>query len=278
VLGSWELPFENLLIQDHFGTWANELHVYALDGTKMWSFPNPRPEFSSFEGANAGVLGFSEKGQLLVILEPDKNLDEFAAFYHFDPLSFEIEHLFSQQIASQTVYISPNGQFAAFYVPRKNAQDDHEDLLIIDQNGRSYGQRPNSVIMDWRPGGGPVVQESVAEGQTQLVYWPLDGAAVQMFVSPTALVFGEGKWSGDGRFFIYSAVDEAENKSYLYLWQPDSDVPTLLHTAVGSDGFHNFTWLPDSTGVYFNLGRIELWKFEVETESLILIASAAGES
>ena len=59
VLYKWELPHENLLIQDHYGTWSNELHVYALDGTKLWSFPNPRPEFSSFEGANAGVLGLA---------------------------------------------------------------------------------------------------------------------------------------------------------------------------------------------------------------------------
>lgn len=149
--------------------------------------------------------------------------------------------------------------------------------MIVDQNGRSYGQRPNSIIIDWRPDGGPVVKESVAEGQTQLVYWPLDRSAVQVLVSPTSFVFGEGAWSSDGRFFIYSAVDEAENKSHLYLWQPENDVPTLIHTAVGTDGFRNFTWLPDSTGLYFNLGQTELWKFEVETESLTLITSSAGE-
>ena len=84
-------------------------------------------------------------------------------------------------------------------------------------------------------------------------------------------------WRGDGRYFIYSAVDEAENKSIVYLWQPGSAAPTLLHIATGTDGFRNFTWLPDSTGVYFNLGRMELWKFEVETDSLTLIASSAGE-
>ncbi len=81
---------------------------------------------------------------------------------------------------------------------------------------------------------------------------------------------------GNGRFFIYSAVDEDENKSYLYLWQPESGQPTLLHTTAGTDGFRNFAWLPDSTGVYFNLGRMELWKFEVETESLTVVASSAG--
>jgi hypothetical protein len=79
---------------------------------------------------------------------------------------------------------------------------------------------------------------------------------------------------GNGRFFIHSAVDKAENKSHLYLWQPENGAPTLLQTTAGTDGFRNFAWLPDSTGVFFNLGRMELWKFEVEAESLILIASS----
>ncbi len=117
----------------------------------------------------------------------------------------------------------------------------------------------------------------MADGQTQLVYWPLDGSAAQVFVSPGSFEFGSGKWSGDGRFFIYSTVDEAANQSHLYLWQPENGVPMLLQTAVGIDGFSNFAWMPDSTGVYFNFGQMELWKFAVEIESLTLIASGAGE-
>ncbi|MBK8901993.1 MAG: PQQ-like beta-propeller repeat protein [Anaerolineaceae bacterium] len=278
TIGVWELAGEKLLVHDQFGTWANELHVFTLDGAIVWSYPNPNPEFSDYPGANAGVLGFSEEGQLLIILEPDENLDEFAAFYHFDPVSFEIERLFSVQLAvASSVSLSPDGQFAAFYVPRENAQNEYEDrdLTIVDQNGRSYGQRPNSVIVDWRPGGGPVVKERMADGQTQLVYWPLDGSAVQVFVNPTSFEFGAGKWSGDGRYLIYSSVDDAANQSHLTLWQPENGAPMLLQTAVGSDGFRNFAWLPDSTGVYFNLGRTELWKFAVETESLTLIATSA---
>jgi hypothetical protein len=279
TIGVWELAGENLLVHDQFGTWANELHAFTLDGTIVWSYPNPNSEFSDNPGANAGVLGFSEEGQLLVILEPDENLDEFAAFYHFDSVSFEIDRLFSVQLASPSVSLSPDGQFAAFYVPGENAQNEYKDkvLTIVDQNGRSYGQRPNSILVDWRPGGGPVVQESMADGQTQLVYWPLDGSAVQVFVNPGSFEFGSGKWSGDGRFFIYSTVDEAANQSHLYLWQPENGVPILLQTAVGTDGFRNFAWLPDGTAVYFNLGRTELWKLEVEAESLTLIASSSEE-
>lgn len=277
TIGVWELAGENLLVHDQFGTWANELHAFTLDGTIVWSYPNPNSEFSDNPGANAGVLGFSKEGQLLVILEPDENLDEFAAFYHFDPVSFAIERLFSVQLAvASSVSLSPDGQFAAFYVPKENAQNEYEDrdLTIVDQNGRSYGQRPNSILVDWRPGGGPVVQESMADGQTQLVYWPLDGSAVQVFVNPGSFEFSSGKWSGDGRFFIYSTVDEAANQSHLTLWQPENGAPLLLQTAVGSDGFRNFAWMPDSTAVYFNLGRTELWKVAIETETLTLIASS----
>ncbi|MCB9009856.1 MAG: hypothetical protein H6656_21220 [Ardenticatenaceae bacterium] len=274
-LKTWELPGENLLIQDHFGTWLNELHTFTLDGEKLWSLPNFHPE--GIDGGNAAVLGFSEVGQLLIILEPVDNLNEFATFYHFDPVTFETERLLSVQLAnfSPDISVSPNGQFVAYFAPGENAQNEGNVLTIVDQNGRSYGQRPNSVIIDWRPDGGPVVKEIIEAEQTQLVYWPLDGAAAQVFVSPTSLVFGGGKWSGDGRFFIYSAVNEAENQSHLYLWRPESGAPILLHTAAGTDGFRNFAWLPDSTAVYFNLGQTELWNFEVETESLTLIASSA---
>ena len=281
TIGVWELAGEKLLVQDQFGTWANELHVFILDGTIVWSYPNPNPEFSDYPGANAGVLGFSEEGQLLVILEPDENLDEFAAFYHFDPVGFAIERLFSIQLAfaSPSVSLSPDGQFAALYVPRENAQNEYvdKDLTIVDQNGRSYGQRPNSVVVDWRPGGGPVVQERMADGQAQLVYWPLDGADVQVFVEPGLFEVDEGKWSEDGRFFIHSTVDEAANRSYLYLWQPENGAPILLQTAIGTDSFRNFAWMPDSTAVYFNFGHTELWKLEAENKSLNLIASATDK-
>ncbi|MCB8979994.1 MAG: hypothetical protein H6657_21500 [Ardenticatenaceae bacterium] len=170
--------------------------------------------------------------------------------------------------------LSPDEKHLGFYLEN---DDFFTVLQIIDFNGRSYGQRPNSFMVDWRPGGGPVVQERMADGQTQLVYWPLDGADVQVFVEPGLFKVDEGKWSEDGRFFIYSTVDEVANQSYLYLWQAEYGVPILLQTAVGTDGFRNFAWLPDSTAVYFNFGRAELWKFSVEAESLTLIASAAEE-
>ena len=179
---------------------------------------------------------------------------------------YENEHFNGLQIPE----LSPDEKYLGFYLEN----DDFFTILqIIDLTGRSYGQRPNSVIVDWRPGGGPVVQERVAVGQTQLLYWPLDGTPVQVFAELGLVDFAAGKWSEDGRFFIYSTVDEANNQSQLTLWQPEASQPTLLTTAEGTDGFQNFAWLLDGTAVYFNFGRTELWKYEVATNALTLIAS-----
>ena len=219
-------------------------------------------------------MGFSEEGQLLIILEPDESLNEFATLYHFNTTTFATDPLATYPILpGARANISPDGQSIALYVPVEQGNFEDSALMIIDQNGRSYGQRPNSVIVDWRPGGGPVVQETVAGGQSQLLYWPLDGTPVQVFAELGLVDFAAGKWSEDGRFFIYSTVDEANNQSHLTLWQPEASEPTLLTTAEGTNGFQNFAWLPDGTAVYFNFGRTELWKFEVATHALSLIAS-----
>ena len=274
--GMWELPNEKLLIQDNWGGLSNELHVYDFHGAKLWSFPNIRS--GGIEGRNAGILGFSEEGQLLVILEPDISPpSEFATLYHFNTTTFDLERLATYPNLGAWSHISPDGQFVALNIPIEQGNYDDGALIIVDQNGRSYGQRPNSVIVDWRPGGGPVVQERMADGQAQLVYWPLDGADVQVFVEPGLFEVDEGKWSEDGRFFIHSTVDEAANRSYLYLWQPENGAPILLQTAIGTDSFRNFAWMPDSTAVYFNFGHTELWKLEAENKSLNLIASATDK-
>ncbi len=256
---------------DHCGAPCEVLSKYDYGGRFLWRIPF----------ATMGRVVFADDNQLVI------NYGCADGCPREDPINKSIQQFDANTGEAETIWqigedeyfngiefpeLSPDEKYLGFYL---HNDDFFTVLEIIDFNGRSYGQRLNSIIMDWRPGGGPVVQESVAEGQAQLVYWPLDGEAVQVFVSPTSFVFGVGKWSGDGRFFIYGAVDEAENQSYLYLWQPESDAPTLLHTAVGTDGFHNFAWLPDSTCVYFNFGQMELWKFEVETEALTLIASSA---
>ena len=269
----WELPNENLMIQDRLGSRANELHVYDLDGKILWSFPNTRPW--GIEGGNAGVLGFSESGKLLVILEPDEKMNEFAVFYRFDPETFEIESHYSYQIVPATsVEISPDGNFIAMHVQTEQEGSEDTELMIIDRWGFLQGQHPNNQIVDWRLSSQPTTNEIMSDGLTRLTYWIPGAPVIEIITPPNRYTFISGKWSEDGRFFIYSTVDEAATQSHLTLWQTEASEPTLLATAEGIDGFQNFAWLPDSTAVYFNFGRTELWKFEVATHALSLIANA----
>ena len=267
---SWWLDENTILVGWHCGAPCEGLTAYS-NGEIIWELP----------WQTGGFFTFSSNHKFLINAGRVMGREPFATVEEIDLATGEIKIIWQ---ATEPGYfplfpinLSPDDNFISFHFGGSDPFSNPGTLYVIDRSGRSYGQRPNSVIMDWRPDGGPVVKEYIEDEQTQLVYWPLDGAAVRVFVSPKTFEFGEGKWSGDGRFFIYSAVDEAENKSYAYLWQPESGVPILLHAADGTDGFGNFAWLPDSTGVYFNLGREELWKFEVESELLTLIASSAED-
>jgi hypothetical protein len=88
----------------------------------------------------------------------------------------------------------------------------------------------------------------------------------------------EGRWSEDGRYFVYNALDENEGASYLFLWQPESGLPTLIHAAASKEPFTHFTWLPDSQSIYFTLGDQSLWRYVIEDEELNLLAGTIGES
>jgi len=55
-----------------------------------------------------------------------------------------------------------------------------------------------------------------------------------------------------------STINEAENLSHLYLWQPEANEPTLLTTHEGSDGFQNFAWLPGRLLQFWPRGVVEI--------------------
>lgn len=168
--------------------------------------------------------------------------------------------------------LSPDGRYILFDVVTER-ETGTTALHLIDRNGRLYGQRENGRFLDWRPGGGPVIVQAMAGDKQQLVYWPLDGAAARVFVKPRNFNFVSGKWSPDGRYFIYNALDESIGANYLYLWQPESGVPSLIHAAAATDPFQHFTWTPDAQHFYFNLGNQALWQYSVATEALTLIAT-----
>lgn len=166
-----------------------------------------------------------------------------------------------QQFAPIRPLLSPDGQQIAFTV----IAEDTPVLMRLGLDGQIKGQRENSTALAWRPGGGLVVTESLDESQNQLVYWGVDGAIDRLFVRPKHFRFDGGAWSADGRYFVYSAVDENIGASYLYLWQPESGVPFLIQATASQLPLGQFAWLADGSGFYFNLEDQGLWFYDAMT-------------
>lgn len=166
-----------------------------------------------------------------------------------------------RQFASIRPILSPDGQQMAFTL----LEGDTPVLVRLGLDGQVKGQRQNSTVLGWRPEGGLVVAEALDETQNQLVYWGVDGAIDRIFVQPKQFRFTGGQWNADGRYFVYSAVDENIGASYLYLWQPESGVPFLIQAVASSRGFSQFAWLATANGFYFNLAEAALWFYDSQT-------------
>jgi hypothetical protein len=268
------LPFVSedfFILKTHCGAPCERVSAYDYNGQNLWNLP----------WATGGLFAFAPDGKFLI---NTGRVDTEISGATVDEINLETGEV---KIIWQTStndyfpffppHISPDGNYISFHLGDGYSLFDPGYLNIIDRNGRSYGQRENSILLDWRPGGGPVVKEAMATGENQLVYWPLDGAAARIFVTPKPFTFVSGKWSGDGRTFVYSALDERIGASYLYLWQPESGVPQLIHSAASEEPFQNFTWLPDGEIFYFNLGNEALWRFELETAVPDLIAATTND-
>ncbi len=267
----WDIGNERILVQERRGTNIASLDSYNLTGELIWSYPNVPS--GAFLGANTGIAGYSQEHDLLVIGGPTASNESYdrTTIYSFDLTDFELIELWTEDIVVYSTYFSLDGFYIGLAVAHEN--DNGSDFMIVDRNGRSYGTRENSQLLDWRPGGGPVVVQEMDNGQNQLVYWPLDGAAARVFVQPRDFRFVGGAWSPDGRTFVYNALDDSIGASYLYLWQPESGLPQLVQATTSEAASTNFAWMPDSSRVYYNLGNQELWSLTAETAELNLIAS-----
>lgn len=170
--------------------------------------------------------------------------------------------------------LSPDGNFIGFYYGGEGSGKPFM-LYIVDQEGFLIGGSPYSWIVDWRLNGGPVINQLI-DGTNQLLYLPLDNAAATPITALVPLQFPEGRWSPDGRFFIYTALDEAKKMASIYLWQPGDVEPTLIHSVASLGHYQDFgfSWMPDSSRVYFNPGWAELWVYEVATGEVRLLAAA----
>jgi len=250
VIGDWELPNERLLIQDHLGTYANSLGVYDINEGQLWSYPNPNPD--AFDGANAGVLGFSAEHQLLAIFEPVHETDSFdsATLYQFDTETFELTKLWSKPVVTGTnFHISPTGKFIMLEVPGDNTESkyDAEALSFVDQAGNVYATIENSYFQNWRPADGAVIEKNVNSDQPQIVYLGLENATeITIFSQEENASYVSGNWSADGQYFAYSVSDSDGGKSFVYLWRFETNETELIQETTTDSSYQFFTWLPNS--------------------------------
>ncbi len=160
--------------------------------------------------------------------------------------------------------VSPDGQYIAFdisqtYLERSVA------IQVVDRDGRFLGEVENGHVINWRPGGGPILTQQINDKQSQLLYWTLDSTPLQTIMPRSELTFHSGSWRPDGQSFVFSAVDESIPASYLYLWRPENDVLELIFEFDSNKPFSNFTWRSNGKDVFFNIGTEKLLKFTLES-------------
>jgi dipeptidyl aminopeptidase/acylaminoacyl peptidase len=140
---------------------------------------------------------------------------------------------------------------------------------VIDRDGRELGQYPNSSFVDWRPNGGLTIKHELDSGVSQLEHlsetWELQ---IIFTTEPNTLITnspwmnGGGKWSPDGRYFIFTTENYDNDKTQLYLWLPEEKQVRLIPTQ--EQDFSDPIWLPDSTAFYFIINGT-IWEYGIAT-------------
>lgn len=265
------LTAESFFLQLHCGRDCATVMAYDTDRRQLWK---------AYEEDEA-VLSASTFYTLNAAQGVLVNLNSFAPQPVVDVINTATGELASvwqlaagEAFARLLPHMSPDGRFLTFNTTSSGGLT--TTLRLIDRDGRDYGSRANAIVLDWRPGGGPVVAQSLTNGQNQLVYWPLDGAAARIFVQPRSFAFPKGQWRADGQRFIYSALDPSIDASYLYLWSPEQGVPTLVYSAAATQPFQDFTWSPDGQRVFFTLGGQGVWAYDLETDQVQQISVTEG--
>ena len=171
---------------------------------------------------------------------------------------------FSKRLTN-TIHTSPSGKQVVIEVQIYT-------LELFDSEGRSFGRQENASILDWRPGGGPIIAQETADRQTQLVYWEPDYQKFpRVFVRPSKFTFLSGRWDRQAEQFVYFAHDPSVGANYLYLWHPQTGAPTLLHSVSDSEPIiSDLSWLPDGSGFYF-MQRDEIWHYVLDTNQAYAI-------
>lgn len=264
------VPFINdttFITQTHCGSPCQVLEGYDFNGNRVWELP----------WSVAVQFDLSADGQTIIngghFVPPDDPLWTITLIDFKTGSITNLVPLVDLTLPERTYFtpfvrpaLSLDGNLIGFYY---GGVDSYSPLYIIDQAGNLIEQWADSEVIDWRPGGGPVIRQHVGEAEYQLVYSALNGAAATLITTSSNLIT-VGRWSPDGQFFIYTDGDE------VYLWQLGAAAPSLVYSGITKhyDLLRDFAWTPDSQRVYFTINELELWVYEVVTGEVRLIAAA----
>ena len=261
------LTNEVFVIRDHCGSPCAFYKAYNYSNKLVWEF----------DWRTGGFVDFASKGNFMINVGrgwPDGRGLPSATADEIDLTTGELKILWER--SHEEHYFNP------FFMPELSPDEQHiafnygypYTVYVIDRNGQEYWQYARSHVVDWRPNNELTVCEMLDSGGNQLVHLNLAGEAQIIFSTEAGTDIshcswntnGNGKWSPDGRFFIFATENDAELTKKLYLWRPENSEIRLIHSMFGNSNFNGLDWLPNSTGFYFTwLQDNKIWFYQVET-------------
>ena len=257
------LTNEVYVIRDHCGSPCAMYRAYKYSGELAWEF----------DWRTGGFVDFAPIGNFMI------NVGRFPT----DPrstgsvLPATVDEIDLTTGEMKIIWQRPReeGYFNPFFMPELSSDEQFisfnygnpRTVYVIDRNGQEYWQYANSHVVDWRSNNELTVCEMLDSGASQLVHLTLVGEARIIFTTVPVTeishcswdINGGGKWSPDGRFFIFITENYEEDASQLYLWRPDNGEVRLVHSIKDDRSFYDLIWLPDSTAYYFTSGELNRW-------------------
>lgn len=256
---------QDMIVAENFcGTPCNQYTSFGYDGELRWDE----------RWLNRGMNGVSADNETIVIggnFDPTQQYDGLPIFMMDVETGEQTLVLIVTDIDYVPPYVSADAQYftlsvgdGAAFPPLHTTQG----TRIIRRDGAEMGIFLDAYVVNWRPDPNGLVMEKYEEnGQRSLLYWEGE-KPLRTFVSSSDFEFPTSKWSHDGTYFAYHAVDVAQDASYIYLWQPENGPPELIHSFAGAEHNVRFEWETDESGIYFHYGQSELWHFEIAPQAL----------
>jgi hypothetical protein len=257
------LTNEVFVIRDHCGSPCAFYRAYNYSNELIWEFG----------WRTGGFVDFASEGNFMINVGRSHHDTR-----HNDPQPpATVDEINLTTGEWKVIWQKPReeGYFNPFFMPELSTDEQFisfnygnpRTVYVIDRNGREYWQYANSHVVDWRSSNELTVCEMLGSGASQLVHLTLVGEAKIIFTTEPGTeishcswdINGGGKWSPDGRFFIFTTEDRDEETAQLYLWHPDNGEVRLIQSLKDDRSFYDLTWLPDSTAFYFTSGELNRW-------------------